>query len=56
MVDLEFPIACVSFGGPHSLDCLISLWIGGGCVMSGWKNPNNLTGPDVSVLKHMDLK
>ena len=41
----EFPEDCDSFNGPHSVRCLLSLWVDNGCAEKGLFHYINDTGP-----------
>nr|XP_026695288.1 uncharacterized protein LOC108950586 isoform X2 [Ciona intestinalis] len=50
-----FPENCETFNGPHSIDCLITIWKEAGCDVNGFRYPNNLAITDADNLKNMDL-
>ena len=39
IVALDFPLACFSYHGPHTPDCLTSIWEDVGCMNSGTAYP-----------------
>lgn len=38
-----FPVGCKEYYGPHSMQCLVSLWINATCLPDGYKYPEKLT-------------
>ena len=41
IICLVLPDECHHYDGPHELDCLVALWLEGGCLEKGWKYPTN---------------
>ncbi|XP_078487569.1 uncharacterized protein LOC144745427 [Ciona intestinalis] len=52
---LVYPENCDSYHGPHSIDCLITIWEEVGCEHKGYRFPNNLTIPDCESMKNSNL-
>ena len=52
----EFPFACETFIGPHSMECLTSIWKSSGCKAAGYKYPANLDDDVLSVLSNDTLR
>ncbi|XP_078487489.1 uncharacterized protein LOC100175212 isoform X3 [Ciona intestinalis] len=50
-----YPENCDSYHGPHSIDCLITIWEEVGCKLEGYKYPGNLTGAEAHSLRNMDI-
>jgi len=40
---VEFPRGCDSYYGPHTMQCLRSLWSKSECLNQGWFQPDNIT-------------
>jgi len=38
-----FPQGCEFYRGPHSLDCLKSIWLEVGCTLEGESSPGKLS-------------
>ena len=51
-----FPQHCVSYVGPHSTQCLTSLWKSAGCVKTGLRYPGKLTEKVQEHLKKLNLR
>jgi len=52
---LAFPKVCYSFKGPHSLDCLTTMWYASGCLDDGYNYPAVLRPSDLAELNSMNL-
>ncbi|XP_078487552.1 uncharacterized protein LOC144745391 [Ciona intestinalis] len=52
---LVYPENCHSYHGPHSIDCLITIWEEVDCKVKGYRYPGNLTTADADALKSMNL-
>ena len=50
-----YPENCYSYHGPHSIDCLITIWEEVDCKVKGYRYPSNLTTSDADALKFMNL-
>ena len=50
-----YPENCDSYHGPHSIDCLITIWEEVDCKLKGYRFPNNLTTADSDSLKTSNL-
>ncbi|XP_078487548.1 uncharacterized protein LOC144745388 [Ciona intestinalis] len=50
-----FPENCDSFNGPHSIDCLITIWEEVGCKVKGLRYPGDLSSEDLNIFKNLDL-
>nr|XP_026695983.1 uncharacterized protein LOC108950895 isoform X20 [Ciona intestinalis] len=53
---IAFPDNCTSYHGPHSIDCLITIWEEVGCKVKGYRFPNNLTTAEAEDLKTLNLR
>ncbi|XP_078487526.1 uncharacterized protein LOC144745375 [Ciona intestinalis] len=51
-----FPENCDSFNGPHSIDCLITIWEEVGCKVKGLRYPGDLSSEDLNIFKNLDLE
>jgi len=52
----EFPLGCVSFEGPHTVDCLNAVWIAAGCLEDGSGFPGNVDFEENDTLLNTNLK
>ncbi|XP_078486408.1 uncharacterized protein LOC144744915 [Ciona intestinalis] len=52
---IVYPENCYSYHGPHSIDCLITIWEEVDCKVKGYRFPNNLTTADSDSLKTSNL-
>nr|XP_026693802.1 uncharacterized protein LOC113474930 [Ciona intestinalis] len=52
---MVFPENCTSYFGPHSIECLISIWEEVDCKVKGYRHPNNLTTDDINSLGILNL-
>ena len=50
-----FPAGCTLFRGPHSVECLTTLWRNGGCIDSGEGYPLNLTSSQYNNYNRLDI-
>uniref|UniRef100_F6PHY8 Uncharacterized protein n=1 Tax=Ciona intestinalis TaxID=7719 RepID=F6PHY8_CIOIN len=53
---LVYPGNCTSYHGPHSIDCLITIWEEVDCKVKGYRYPSNLTTDDAIALKSLNLR
>ena len=53
---LVFPHGCVKFKGPHSVECLHSMWLDSGCLFNGTGSPFNFNGFQFETLSALALK
>ena len=53
---LEFPKGCEFYNGPHSKDCLVSVWEKIGCLQSGRGNPKNLARRLIADYTSLNLR
>ncbi|XP_078486601.1 uncharacterized protein LOC144745010 isoform X3 [Ciona intestinalis] len=53
---LVYPENCTSYHGPHSIDCLITIWKEVDCKVKGYRYPGNLTTADADALKNLNLR
>ncbi|XP_078487545.1 uncharacterized protein LOC144745385 [Ciona intestinalis] len=53
---LAFPENCDSYNGPHTINCLITIWEEVGCKVKGLKYPGDLTSAELNSLKNLDLR
>ncbi|XP_078487506.1 uncharacterized protein LOC113474342 isoform X2 [Ciona intestinalis] len=53
---LVYPENCNSYHGPHSINCLITIWEEVGCKVKGLKYPGSLSATELDALKSMDLR
>ncbi|XP_078486412.1 uncharacterized protein LOC144744922 [Ciona intestinalis] len=53
---IAFPDNCTSYHGPHSIECLITIWEEVDCKVKGYRYPNNLTTADSNTLKSLNLR
>uniref|UniRef100_UPI000EF4FFBF uncharacterized protein LOC113475320 n=1 Tax=Ciona intestinalis TaxID=7719 RepID=UPI000EF4FFBF len=53
---IVYPENCDSYHGPHSIDCLITIWEEVDCKVKGYKFPGNLTTADADIWKNLDLR
>ncbi|XP_078487539.1 uncharacterized protein LOC108950608 [Ciona intestinalis] len=51
-----YPENCGSYHGPHSINCLITIWEEVGCKIKGLRYPGVLTNADANTLKIMNLR
>jgi len=56
MLCLEFPVHCIAFWGPHSVECLIDIWLELGCLEEGVYFPDNLNSEQMEILVNLNLK
>ena len=40
---LEFPPYCKFYRGPHSIECISSIWEASDCAVEGYENPQNIS-------------
>lgn len=52
----EYPANCTMYYGPHSTDCLVTIWLGAKCLREGYKYPHNLTSSEHENLDAMNLR
>ena len=52
----EMPFDCLSFQPPHSVGCLVALWLSTGCVQSGYDYPTNLSKSDAEFINTLDAR
>jgi len=50
-----FPEYCQLYFGPHSIDCVTSIWLNGGCIEEGYKNPSNFTTADIVFYNQLSI-
>ncbi|XP_078486405.1 uncharacterized protein LOC144744910 [Ciona intestinalis] len=50
-----YPENCDSYHGPHSIECLLTIWEEVGCKVEGYRYPGNLTIADADALKSLNL-
>ena len=53
---LALPLGCRNFIGPHTLECLETLWYQVGCVGAGLKLPNKLTREEIRTFNNLTIK
>ena len=53
---LEFPMNCLAFWGPHTLECLLSIWRDSGCLEEGELFPLKLSEEDLESYFKLNLK
>ena len=46
---VEFPAGCGAYTGPHSRDCLTSIFLDAGCIRSGTRSPYALTATEIAA-------
>ena len=51
----DLPDGCIHVRGPHSLDCLTSVWLSVGCLQEGYSFPENMTESSTQRLADMML-
>ena len=49
------PSHCGTYYGPHSLECLETLWLESGCLIEGHATPSNLTADRLASLGAMNI-
>ena len=54
--DSGFPGECITYEGPHSMECLQCLWEETRCVNSGYGSPGNLSVSEIAQLNMMNLR
>nr|XP_026690763.1 uncharacterized protein LOC113474342 [Ciona intestinalis] len=47
---IEFPDNCASYNGPHSVECLTTIWESKGCLAEGTKAPFKLNAAEKEAL------
>jgi len=52
---IEFPHECIFYRGPHSVECLLSIWIAAGCTVDGSKAPNKLNRAELAAFSELTL-
>ncbi|XP_078487513.1 uncharacterized protein LOC144745367 isoform X3 [Ciona intestinalis] len=52
---IVYPENCDSYHGPHSIECLLTIWEEVGCKVEGYRYPGNLTIADADALKSLNL-
>ncbi|XP_078486403.1 uncharacterized protein LOC144744908 [Ciona intestinalis] len=52
---LVFPDNCDTYDGPHSVECLTTIWEWKGCLGEGTKAPVNLNAGDNDALDLLNL-
>ena len=50
------PPACTTIEGPHSDECLRSLWINSGCLIVGYGAPHNLTSVEYRTVRTQTIE
>ena len=45
-----FPSSCTSFYGPHSRQCLVHFWLEGGCLLTGYRAPENMSEVEYDIV------
>nr|XP_039272236.1 uncharacterized protein LOC120346535 [Styela clava] len=53
---LEYPANCTDYYGPHSVDCLITMWLSINCLHKGTKFPSKLTADELDKYNQMNLR
>ena len=51
-----FPSGCTNFEGPHSLQCLQSVWVNVGCFEEGIGYPKSLESLEINGYDRLNLK
>ena len=51
-----FPRGCQTFNGPHTGDCLFSIWKNTGCHEEGFANPALLNSLQNATLDALDIE
>ena len=52
----EFPDECVTYKGPHTLNCYKIIFENAGCFTEGFYWPDKLTVPELSLLSDKNLR
>lgn len=53
---LEYPRHCMSYFGPHSSDCLDTIWKEDGCLVESSHSPNKLPSDNFTELASKSLR
>lgn len=53
---VDLPVSCPTYYGPHSLDCLKTVWDLVGCLPEGTKFPGKLLSSKVSALSALNYR
>ena len=53
---VAYPDNCVTYYGPHTTECLETMWYAVNCLQEGTKHISKLTNEEIQILDHMDLK
>ncbi|XP_078486426.1 uncharacterized protein LOC144744930 [Ciona intestinalis] len=52
---IVYPENCDSYHGPHSIECLITIWEEVDCKVKGYRFPGNLTTTETDALSSLNL-
>lgn len=52
----DLPNTCPTYNGPHSKDCLKTVWIAVGCLPEGEKFPDKLISSELKSLSSMTYR
>ncbi|XP_077971333.1 uncharacterized protein LOC120346548 [Styela clava] len=52
----EYPTHCSKYYGPHSMECLNTMWISAQCLAEGTKYPEKLSSAEKQRLDDMDIR
>jgi len=53
---VEFPPGCISYLGPHTLECYKSIFLEVGCIENGYDWPDNLTERDLATYDYFNIR
>lgn len=53
---LVYPQNCTRYYGPHSIDCLITMWRTATCLQEGYKFPDKLTSVRLDELDAQNIR
>lgn len=53
---VDLPTTCPLFNGPHTIDCLNTVWIEVGCIKEGQKYPSKLLSSEISSLSKLKYR
>lgn len=53
---IVYPDNCVKFHGPHSKECLKTIWSSVGCLLKGTQHPSKLSISEHSSINSLNLR
>lgn len=54
--NVEYPEDCDNYYGPHSMECLKTMWNESKCVVEGYQYPQNLSTEELQTLDILNIR